>query len=289
MNVQRILVPTDLSESANQAMRQAVELAVQFGAKLDVFHVVTLHSDDPSHVKDALETYLKKLEEEVFADLSGRSDATKSRGVTVEVTLGRAVSPSEAIIDKAQELGAGVIVMGTHGRSGVGKLLMGSVATQVVQHAPCDVVTVSKDARVAEGSNGFDRVLVPVDFAEHSEKALDVAKALVSREGKLVIQHVVSAPIHPSFYAGGVTAMFQLDPELPDRIREKLAALYDGASELVVSEGNPSQEILAAAASHDTQMIVMGTRGLSGLDHVLLGSVTERVLSKAAVPVFTVK
>ncbi len=179
--------------------------------------------------------------------------------------------------------------MGTHGRSGVGKLLMGSVATQVVQHAACNVVTVGRDAKVAEGAKGFDRILVPVDFADYSEKALGVAKELVSSGGKLVLQHVVSAPIHPSFYAGGVTSMFEIDPALPDRIREKLRALEGGASELVVTEGNPSNEILAAAASHDVQMIVMGTRGLSGLDHVLLGSVTERVIRKAAVPVFAVK
>ena len=285
----RILLPTDLSESADHAMRQAVELAVQLHARLDVFHVVTLHAADPGELKNSLEEYLKKLEDEVFADLSERSDIIKRRGVSVEVTVERSVSASEAIVDKARAIEADLIAMGTHGRSGIGKLLMGSVAEQVVQHAGCDVMTVGKDATVTEGTAGFDPILVPVDFADYSEKAIVVAQKLRGTDGKLIIQHVVSTPIHPSFYAGGVTRMFQIDPELPNRIREQLKTLYDGPGELVVTEGEAAQEILDAAASHKVQMIVMGTRGLSGLDHVLLGSVTERVIRKAKVPVLAVK
>ncbi len=285
----RILLPTDLSESADHAMRQAVELAVQLQARLDVFHVVTLHAADPGALKESLEDYLKKLEGEVFTDLSERSDVIKRRGVSVEVSVERSVSASEAIVDKASTIGADLIVMGTHGRTGVGKLLLGSVAEQVVQHAGCDVVTVGKDAKVAEGAAGFDPILVPVDFADYSEKAIAVGGKLLATDGKLVLQHVVSAPIHPSFYAGGVTRMFEVDPDLPKRIREKLGTLYQGPAELVVTEGDAAQEILSAAESHKVQMIVMGTRGLSGLDHVLLGSVTERVMRKASVPVLAVK
>jgi len=270
-------------------MKQAVELAVQSRARLDVFHVVTLHSEDPTHLKGALGDYLKDLEEEVFADLSERSDAIKRRGVSVEVSLERSVSPYEAIVDKAGSIGADLIVMGTHGRTGVGKLLMGSVAEKVVQHAPCHVMTVRREAKVAEGEAGFDTILVPVDFADYSEKAIAMASALASPNGKLIVQHVVSTPIHPSFYAGGVTRMFELDPELPARIRDKLAELYDGPGELVVTEGDVAHEVLEAANKHNVQMIVMGTRGLSGLDHVLLGSVTERVSRQAGVPVLAVK
>lgn len=285
----RILLPTDLSESADHAMRQAVELAVQLQARLDVFHVVTLHAADPGGLKDTLEDYLKKLEEEVFADLSERSDVIKRRGVSVEVGVERSVSAAEAIVDKASAIGADIIVMGTHGRTGFGKLLLGSVAEQVVQHAGCDVMTVGKDAKVAESPKGFDPILVPVDFADYSEKAITAAQRLLATDGKLVLQHVVSAPIHPSFYAAGVTRMFEVDPELPGRVREHLKKLYGGPAELLVTEGDAAEEILAAAKSHHAQMIVMGTRGLTGLDHVLLGSVTERVIRQASVPVLAVK
>jgi nucleotide-binding universal stress UspA family protein len=288
MKLNRILLPTDLSESADHAMQQAVELAAQRRAKIDAFHVVTIDEDDPAHLKEKLEDYLDKIEKEVFEDLSTRTEAIRSRGIEIEISVGRSFLPHEAILDRVEETKPDLVVMGTHGRSGVTRLLLGSVAANVVRHASCPVLTVRPDAAIAEGDNGFDRILVPVDFAESSEKAIAAAKSFLSEKGKLVLEHVVSTPIHPSFYAGGITTMFQLDPELPNRIREKLASL-EGSSELVVSEGNVVHDILETARAKNSQLIVMGTRGLSGLDHVLLGSVTERVLQKAPIPVLAIK
>ncbi len=287
--MKRILLPTDLSESADHAMRQAVEMAVHLKARLDVFHVVTLHAADPGHLKKALESYLKELEEEVFADLSERSAKIRERGVDVEVSLARGVSAAEAIVSRAKEIEADLVVMGTHGRTGVKKLLMGSVAEKVIREAEADVLTVGPDAKIAEGEAGFDRILVPVDFADYSVKAIGVAKSLLAPDGRLVLQHVVETALHPSFYAGGVTRMFQLDPELPGRIREKLSSMGVAGAELVVTEGEVAPEIVAAAEKHDAEMIVMGTLGATGLDHVLMGSVTERVVRKASVPVLAVK
>ncbi|MGH9334440.1 MAG: universal stress protein, partial [Vicinamibacteria bacterium] len=148
---------------------------------------------------------------------------------------------------------------------------------------------VGTDAAVAEGEAGLDPILVPVDFTEHSTKAVEAAKRFLAPSGKLILQHVVSTPVHPSFYAEGVSRLFQVDPELPKRIREKLAELYPGAAEHVVSEGSVVEDILEMASTKKVQMIAMGTRGLSGLDQVLLGSVTERVIQRAKVPVLAVK
>ncbi len=289
MKLNRILLPTDLSESADHAMKQAVELAAQRRATIDVFHVITIDKDDPAHLEEKLEDYLDKIEAEVFADLSTRTEAIRSRGVLVEISVGRSFMPHEAILDRAEETRPDMIVMGTHGRSGVKRLFLGSVAANVVRRASCEVMTVRPDAAIAEGENGFARILVPVDFTDYSKKAIGAAKSFLSSEGELVLEHVVSTPVHPSFYAGGITRMFQLDPELPNRIREKLAALYDGAGELVVSEGDVVHDILDTAEAKRAQLIIMGTRGLSGLDHVLLGSVTERVIQKAPVPVLAIK
>jgi nucleotide-binding universal stress UspA family protein len=288
MKLNRILLPTDLSESADHAMRQAVELAAQRQAKIDVFHVVTIDQDDPAHLSEKLEDYLDKIEAEVFEDLSTRTEAIRSRGIEIEISVGRSFLPHEAILDRVDETKPDLVVMGTHGRSGVTRLILGSVAASVVRRASCPVVTLRPDATVAESENGFDRILVPVDFTDYSEKAIATARSFLSSTGKLVLEHVVSTPVHPSFYAGGITRMFQLDPDLPNRIREKLASL-DGSAELVVSEGDVVQDILETAESRRARLIVMGTRGLSGLDHVLLGSVTERVLQRARIPVLAVK
>jgi nucleotide-binding universal stress UspA family protein len=289
MTLNRILLPTDLSESADHAMRQAVEMAAQHQGMLDVFHVVTIDREDPTHLEQALGEYLEKVEKEVFEDLSTRTEAIRTRGIKVEISTARSLSPQDAILDRIEDTKPDLVVMGTHGRSGVKKLFLGSVAESIVRRSPVDVMTVGREAKVAESEAGFDPILVPVDFTDYSERAIARAKNLLAENGRIVLEHVVSSPIHPSFYAGGMTRMFQVDPELPQRIREKLKSLYDGPGELVVSEGDVVEDILETATSRKVQLIVMGTRGLSGLDHVLMGSVTERVIRSAPVPVLSVK
>jgi nucleotide-binding universal stress UspA family protein len=130
---------------------------------------------------------------------------------------------------------------------------------------------------------------VPVDFTDYSEKAIEAAKTLLAPAGRLILEHVVSSPEHPSFYAGGVTKLFQLRPELPGLIGKKLSELYQGPGEIVVTEGSIVEEILDTARSKKAQLIVMGTRGLSRQDYLLLGSVTQKVIGRAKVPVLAVK
>jgi nucleotide-binding universal stress UspA family protein len=289
MKIRRILLATDLSETADRALKQAVEVAAQHRAKIDIFHVVTLESLDPANFQQALNAYMAKVEDEVFDDLSTRSDAIKTRGLAVETVVVRRPYPVEAILERIRETGPDLVVMGTHGRSGLRKLLLGSVASRIVLEAPCPVMTVAKDAEVGEGEQGFERILVPVDFNDHSEKAVEAAQALLAPSGRLILEHVVSSPAHPSLYAGGVAKLFQLHPELPGLIGNKLSDLYRGQAEIVVTEGSIVEEILETARSKKAELIVMGTRGLSRPDYLLIGSVTERVIGRAKVPVLAIK
>jgi nucleotide-binding universal stress UspA family protein len=289
MKIRRILLPTDLSQAADRALKQAVELAAQHRAKIDIFHVATLERLDPARVQQALDAYMAKVEKEVFEDLETRSDAIRTRGIEVETAVVRRPYPVDGILERIGETEPDIVVMGTHGRSGLRKLFLGSVAASVVLEAPCPVMTVAMEAEVAEGKKGFDAILVPVDFTEYSEKAIEAARALVAPSGKLILEHVVSTPVHPSFYAGGVARVFQLRPDLPGLIGEKLSELYQGPSEIVVSEGGAAEEILETAKSKKAQLIVMGTRGLNRQDYLLLGSVTQKVIGRARVPVLAVK
>jgi nucleotide-binding universal stress UspA family protein len=289
MKIRRILLATDLSETADRALKQAVELAAQHRAKIDILHVVTLEGVDPSSFQQALNAYMAKVEDEVFNDLSTRSEPIKTRGIAVETVVSRRPYPVQAILERIQETEPDVVVIGTHGRSGLRKLLMGSVAARIVLEAPCPVMTVAKDAEVAEGDKGFDRILVPVDFNDYSENAVETARALLAPSGELILEHVVSSPEHPSLYGGGVARLFQLHPELPGLIGNRLSELSDGSGEVVVTEGSIVEEILSTAKSKKAQLIVMGTRGLNRPDYLLLGSVTERVIGRAKVPVLAIK
>jgi nucleotide-binding universal stress UspA family protein len=290
MHFKKIFFPTDFSDSANHALRQAVELALVHKATLFIFHAILLHSDDPQQLKNQLKDYLDQLENETMESLRAKSNELKGRGVAVEISTERSVSPFEAIMDKLNTLSPDLIVMGTHGRSGFGKFLLGSVAEKVLRHAPCHVMTLRKDSAIAEGYGGFQRILVPVDFTEHSHRALEVARSLVSKDGSIVLVHVVASPIHPSFYAGGVTRLFQLDSELPKRIEQSLLELLgDQRGDIVATEGDVQAEIMRVAEGKQAQLIVIGTRGLSGVEHLLMGSVTEKVVRHSRIPVLTVK
>jgi nucleotide-binding universal stress UspA family protein len=139
----------------------------------------------------------------------------------------------------------------------------------------------------------FQRILVPVDFSRASDAALELALTVAgSTAGTLTLLHVYGIPAH-AFPEG-----FALAPEVLTRIAsgaqegvERLKAAHAGrgvAIEALSSSGSPSDEILARARDHKFDLIVMGTHGRTGLKHVLLGSVAERVVRQAPCPVLTV-
>lgn len=289
MRIERILLPTDFSETAEHAAKLAARLAVQHGARIDVFHAVTLDADDPMMLEKAMDEYLRDVGEDVLDELAKRSESLRRRGIPVQLSTSRSTSASDAILDKVDELRPDLVVMGTQGRTGLGKLVLGSVAETVVRHAPGHVLTVGKDARVSDSGDGFGRILVPVDFSPLSPRSIEVARSLLGSDGELVLHHVVSNPVLPSLYAGSFVRMFQVDPELPERIRDELSSLYDGPGEIIVTEGQVVEELLATVESRAVELIVMGTKGLSGLEHVLVGSVTERIVRLARAPVLSVK
>jgi nucleotide-binding universal stress UspA family protein len=290
MKIDKILFPTDFSPCADHALKQAVALARAHRAKLTLFHAVLLHAEEPGHLSARWREYMDELWQDADRQLQERAASVSERGVDFRIATARSVSAFEAIMDQADELEPALMVMGTHGRSGLRKLLMGSVAEKVLRHARCPVMTLGREAPLLESMDGFQRILVAIDFTEHSRRALDAARSLLSERGRLALVHTVATPLHPSFYAGGVTRLFQVDPDLPDRVRAHLLSwLGEEPGETVVTEGQPPEEILRMAEEKKSQLLVLGSRGLSGLDHLLLGSVTEKVVRTAKVPVLTVK
>jgi len=180
--------------------------------------------------------------------------------------------------------------MGTHGRSGLDRLLMGSLTDKMLRHAPCHVLTVRSDARLPAPGRGLERLLVPVDFSEASKRALETATALGEATGaRATVMHVMSTVV-PAHYAASVDSSFELDPHLLTAAERTLRAWTTGRDvDLALGEGLASIEIPRLAAEREADLVVMGTRGLTGLEHILVGSVTERVCRTARVPVLVVK
>lgn len=282
----RILHPTDFSESAQCALRVAVYLAVSQRAELRVFHARVLYAEDPalegpnlSRVVDDARFHARAWIEH---DPEGRLD------VSAEET--RDVDAYQALAAEIDRRSPDLIVMGTHGRSGLDRLLMGSLTDKMLRHAPCHVMTVRSDARLPAPGRGIERLLVPVDFSEPSKHALEAAGTLGASTGaRATVLHVMGTVI-PAHYAASVDSSFELDPHLLSAAERTLRAWTSGRDvDLALGEGLASVEIPRVAAERDVDLIVMGTRGLTGLEHILVGSVTERVCRTAKVPVLVVK
>lgn len=292
IQIRKILFPTDYSRCSDEAFVRALWLAEWYGAELHILHVLLPLESDPhsvSHHLPPLEAIQDQVNRLPGGHLTG--EAPSSRVPIIADTV-RGVSAPSAILEYASDHDIDVIVMGTHGRRGINRLMMGSVAEDVVRMAPCAVMTVREPARTVTPAH----ILVPVDFSNHSVEALSVARSLaVNLNATIRILHVIEEVIHPSFYVTGQTSLSAWFPEMEaTALKEmrKLTARAEGPDvpiEYHIKEGRSAIEIVSFAKRQDTQLIVMASHGLTGVEHLLLGSVTERVIRLAPCPVLTLK
>ena len=140
------------------------------------------------------------------------------------------------------------------------------------------------------------RVLVPIDFSEHAVRALAHAGALAAtHEAALTLLHIIEDPTFPAFYEAA-SAVYGPPPDLTDEADEALRNLLDTVDLTAVPSvtcevqtGRAAAVIIDWAEAHDTDVIVLASHGLTGLRHLLMGSVAETVVRRAPCPVFVLK
>jgi nucleotide-binding universal stress UspA family protein len=277
----RLLVATDFSVPSEAALKHARIIAKVFGGSIHVLHVL------PNVFLRAMVTDVHALDTGAIAQLRDWVRDGDTGGATVSVT--RSDDPADEIVGYARSNGFDLIVMGTHGRSGVAHVLMGSVAERVVRTASCPVLTVHTPP-----GGELTRILVPTDFSAAADAALDAARAIADRFGATIhLLHVMHEP------AESGAEMYV--PETPEARAERLRDAMDrlghrlGAADeskrrgghTEVMSGAPADAIVERARHFD--LVVMGTHGRRGMAHVLMGSVAERVVRQAQCPVITVR
>jgi len=283
--VKRILVAMDFSGHAERAFDWAQALARRFSAELEIvtsvfavpFAVVpggyAAPLDDLRAARAATE---RRLEERV-AELTGS-------GLRARYTVLHE-DPSSGLCALALEKAVDLVALGTRGRAGLAHVLLGSVAERVARLAHCPVLTVHEGV---SAPRPLRKLLVPSDFSDPAAAALLLARTLLEPGGSIVVTHAIQPVLAP-----GDPSLPLADPRSEAWARaefEKLAAQTPGARlEFDLRYSNPETGVLEAASEHAADAIVMGSRGRTGLAHVLLGSVAERVIRRAAVPVFTSK
>jgi len=275
--INNILVAMDLTARGARALGRALRLRNQFDARLTVLHVVE---------EELPESIAKRRTEEaravIEAELRNLAQAADLDAITVEVAFG---TDYAVIIRRANELDAGLTVLGTHRESPWRDLFLGSTIERVLRQGDTPILTVK-----AEPEADYGRVLVAVDFSVYSRLALDFATRLVPN-GEFIVLHAYDLPF-AGFLPDAQTRHADL---LQGEIREQMEALLrdvpPGPRTLrpEVRLGGAVPAIEAAVNEFRPDLLVVGTHGRTGVAHALLGSVAERLLRRPQCDVLAVR
>lgn len=287
LHLDRILFPTDGSHAAEHARGHAFYLADRFEAALHVIHV----EEPDAEFADVIDV----SEADVLADLHAPMPETGpsvAEPRVVERTVAHTSVP-DGILSYAAEHDTALTVLGTHGRRGIRRLVLGSVAEEVVRRAPHPVLTVGRGVTPPEEMDG-GHLLVPIDFSDQQPRLLAHARELALAYGMtLTLLHVVEVESLPDVY--GVYA----DPPAPGVLADRTETVLDERAETLrehgvdvqveVRSGHAATEVLDTADEMDADLLAIATHGRSGVERMLLGSVAEIVIRRAPCPVFVVK
>jgi nucleotide-binding universal stress UspA family protein len=289
----RILFAGDFSERSRGAFRAACSLAGESGAHLHVLNVAepALLAEPPGPARGArfpavLPAHTPAQRQEIEGRLRAFYQAAPPVAVDYIVRDGDA---AEEILRAADEVDADLLVVGTHGRGGIDRLICGSVAEAVMRRSSRPVLVV-RDAGASRPDAPIRMILHPTDFSARSWPALGVARALArANRAGLALMHVAPAEVitGDTFYAPA-----DLGPERAEleKLQEQSArAGLQGSVKSRLCQGDPVTEILLAAEELGCDLIVMGSHGRTGLGRLLMGSVAESVTRRAPCPTLIVK
>jgi len=289
MPIKKILCAVDFSPGARQAMSTAVRLANVYEAELVLVHAWYLPAalaGEYTYPADIVTEMTNEAHRGLDAAIAEATNLGATR-VTAMLTQGM---PWQQIVDAAKaDPGFDLIVTGSRGRTGISRVLLGSVAELVVRHAPCPVLTVHPQNE----PKPFAHALCPVDFSPSSRAAAELAIELAQPGGAgVTLLHVIDA----AFASGELRSREiyrDVDRKAADLLHAWARELSAKASVRVTQQtriGSPGSELLAALDADRTfDLVVMGSHGRVGLPRLALGSVAEKTVRHAGCPVLVVR
>lgn len=270
-----------------------MNLANLYGAELHILHVEVMH-EIPEFISGGWSDKAEHLRVQVEAENNALMKSHKS--VVIHYGVGQDIAAGPSILKYVDQYDVDLVVIGTHGRRGIRRMVLGSVAEEVVKYAGCPVLTIGRSEDDEAGFDTLKKILVPVDFSLHAEVALLYAKEIARHAGaELCLFHVVPAQPYPVYTDMGGSSIYDFQPDIEEKALARLDQLYkrvageDGPASFVVAHGHGAKEILQQADEMSCDLIVIGTHGLTGVNRFVLGSVTAKAVRSAHAPVFVVR
>lgn len=300
IDIRRILCPVDFSEYSRHAFDYAAAVARWYGSTITMLYVqpiVPLAAVAPG--APAFPPYVMTVAERaaLIDGMRRLAEGEAGREVSVEFQIAEG-SVGIEILSMADRLPTDLIVMGTHGRSGFDRLVLGSIAEKILRKAPCPVLVVPPRAPDAMPlAPVFTRILCAVDFSDCSLKALDYAMSLAQEaDARLTVLHVVEfMPEGQDVLTGTPDSVRQFVAETEAERRTRLDALVPGevrsycTVETEMARGKPGRAILRVATDQASDLIVLGVHGRGAADLAIFGSTTQHVVRAATCPVLTLR
>lgn len=274
----KLLVATDGSDFSWIAIREAISLAKICSSRIMAVSVISTNLE----FDEIVPLVIEKAEKEASAHLEAIRDMAAKEGIACETILRSGEEPYMGIIDEAEKNHADMIIMGTHGRTGLKRLMMGSVTAKVIGHATCNVLVVPVTAKVE-----CRTILIATDGSKYSDAAAIEAIGIAKRCGGSLV--VISAA-----FADREIVLPEDDEEMlyaNDNVKKvlELAGREGVKVDGVVSQGREHEGIVQTAKQRNADLIVVGSHGRTGIKRLLMGSVTERVIGHADSAVLVVK
>jgi nucleotide-binding universal stress UspA family protein len=309
IEIKKILCPIDFSAHSRRALDHAVTIARWYESTVTVLHVYPI----PPVAAFGLESpapggavLTAEGREQLTKAIASFIEASKEPDIPIEIAIGQtAGSTANEILNQASTMGTDLLVMGTHGRSGFDRLVLGSVTEKVLRKAECPVLTVPAHApeTVPATPVMFKRVLCPIDFSDSSVHALNYAMSLAQEaDARLTVLHVmmydleVEAPeMYETVLADRRLTVADYRSRCEEYCRQRLQTAVPEAVraycavETLLATGKPYREILRVAAEQQADLIVMGVHGRGAANLMAFGSTTQHVVRQATCPVLTLR
>lgn len=296
-----IVVPLDGSKLSETALGYVTPLASRMNAKVVLLHAISapfgeLFDDAPDRIEAAM-AMRRRATASADSYMASVAERVSTEGVECDTHLGHG-APAAVILDYIERYNPDLIAMSTHGRSGLRRMVVGSVTTAILPRAETPVLVVHPDEDEQIPPVSFETLVVPLDMSSRSEDVLPLATRLAGSLN-LNARLITCIPSPSQLYTGSVPEVYPYPDDLMQQtqdatdeyLEEVSAAVNEGRAlnaQWESLEGGPASRIVEYAQAQPASLIAMCTQGRTGLGRWVLGSVTDAVIRSGNTPVLVV-